>query len=62
MYTPITWANPDNLTIINEKKHAQRVENLEEKKKLYQKKSTKTKLMDMLNKSIAAKWKPSFGM
>lgn len=62
MYTPITWANPNNLMLIKEKRQNESLENLQVKKAMHQKKAIKTKLMDALNKSFPTKWKPSFGM
>lgn len=62
MYTPINWANPHNLGLISEKKQTQHLEDHQVKKHAYDKKSTKSKLIDALTKSFSTKLKPSFGI
>lgn len=54
------WANPNNLDLINDKREIERLENHKIDKTVKQKKATKTKLMDILNKAFALRLKPNF--
>lgn len=60
MYTPIMWSNPNNLELIKEKREIERSENLHVKKIINEKKSTKAKLIDALNKTFALRSKLNF--
>lgn len=59
MYTPINWANPNNLDLIKEKREAERLENPQMNETINNKKTIKTKLIDTLNRAFAFRLKPS---
>ncbi|MBS3739063.1 hypothetical protein [Mesohalobacter halotolerans] len=60
MNTPMMWANPNNLDLINDKREIERLKNHKIDKTVKQKNATKTKLIDILNKAFALRLKPNF--
>jgi len=62
MYTPINWANPDNLKLITQKKEANRLETFHVSEKKPKKIPIKTKLIDTLNQVFGLRLKPIFEM
>lgn len=62
MYTPINWANPNNLELIKEKRKAERIETPQTNETVYGKSGFKAKIMDSLNRAFTFRLKPKFEM
>lgn len=60
MYTPINWANPNNLEIIKEKRAAERINHPPTIEAVRQRKETKPKRFEALNRLFTVKLKPIF--
>lgn len=59
MYTPINWANPNNLELIKEKREAERLKTSRINETVNDKKRMKTTLFDSLTRVFAFRLKPN---
>lgn len=62
MYTPINWANPDNLKLIKQRKEAEHVEHPHIDEMASCKKGMKSKLIEGMTRVFAFRLKPNFEM